>query len=325
MRKIKEVLRLKFELGLGLRQIARSCSIGLGTVHEYLQRAEAAGVTWPLAGRLGRRAGGSRAVRRCRHGQRPTRAGHAGLRRHSRAAAATPRIVTLQLLWEEYRQANPDGYATAASASCISAGVGKQDVVLRQEHKAGEKMFVDWAGATIPIHDRSGGPAQAGASVRGGARRQFLHLRRGHARSSRWKLDRRAHAGLRVLQGVPKLVVPDNTKTGVTKACRYDPDLNPTYQEMAMHYGVGVVPARPYKPRDKAKVEIGVQLAERWIMAALRHRKFFSLEELNQAIRELLRKLNQRPFRKRDGSRAQSVRSTRQTGAESAARRTVSI
>ena len=105
-------------------------------------------------------------------------------------------------------------------------------------------------------------------------------------------------------QGVPKLVVPDNTKTGVTKACRYDPDLNPTYQEMAMHYGVGVVPARPYKPRDKAKVESGVQLAERWIIAALRHRKFFSLEELNQAIRELRDRINQRPFRKREGSRA---------------------
>ena len=105
-------------------------------------------------------------------------------------------------------------------------------------------------------------------------------------------------------QGVPKLVVPDNTKTGVTKACRYDPDLNPTYQEMAMHYGVGVVPARPYKPRDKAKVESGVQLAERWIIAALRHRKFFSIEELNQAIRELRDRINQRPFRKREGSQA---------------------
>lgn len=105
-------------------------------------------------------------------------------------------------------------------------------------------------------------------------------------------------------QGVPKLVVPDNTKTGVIKAYRYDPDLNPTYQEMAMHYGVGVVPARPYKPRDKAKVESGVQLAERWIIAALRNRKFFSLEELNQAIRELRDRINQRPFRKREDSRA---------------------
>jgi transposase len=97
-------------------------------------------------------------------------------------------------------------------------------------------------------------------------------------------------------QGLPKLVVPYNTKTGVTKACRYDPDLNPTYQEMAMHYGIGLVPARPYKPRDKAKVESGVLLVERWIIAALRNQKFFSIEELNQAIRELRDRINQRPF-----------------------------
>jgi len=100
------------------------------------------------------------------------------------------------------------------------------------------------------------------------------------------------------------LTVPDNTKTAVTRACRYDPDLNPTYQEFAVHYGMGVVPARPYRPRDKAKVESGVQVCERWIIAALRHRKFFHLGELNQAIRELLARLNDRPFRKRDGSRS---------------------
>jgi transposase len=104
--------------------------------------------------------------------------------------------------------------------------------------------------------------------------------------------------------GVPRLLVPDNLRTGVSRACRYDPDLNPTYQEMAMHYGVGVVPARPYRPRDKAKVEVGVQVVERWIIAALRHRKFFRLEEVNCAVRELLERLNQRPFRKREGSRA---------------------
>ena len=106
--------------------------------------------------------------------------------------------------------------------------------------------------------------------------------------------------------GVAELLIPDNTKTGVSKACRYEPDLNPTYQEMAMHYGLGVLPARRRKPRDKAKVEAGVLLAERWILAALRHRQFFSLVELNRAIRELLLKLNQHPFKKREGSR-QSV------------------
>ena len=100
------------------------------------------------------------------------------------------------------------------------------------------------------------------------------------------------------------LAVPDNTKTGVTKAHRYDPDVNPTYHTFAAHYGFGVLPARPYKPRDKAVVENAVQVAQRWIIAALRHRKFFSLEEANQAIGELLHRLNHRPFRKRDGSRA---------------------
>jgi transposase len=109
-------------------------------------------------------------------------------------------------------------------------------------------------------------------------------------------------------QGTPKLVIPDNTKTGVTKACCYDPDLNPTYQEMGMDYGVGVVPAPPHKPRDKAKAESGVLLAGRWIIAALRHRKFFFIEELNQAIRELRDRINQRPFRKREGFTSIAVR-----------------
>jgi transposase len=104
--------------------------------------------------------------------------------------------------------------------------------------------------------------------------------------------------------GVPRLLIPDNLRTGVSRACRYDPDLNPTYQEFAMHYDVGVVPARPYRARDKAKVEVGVQVAERWIIAALRHQKFFRLADLNHAIRELLERLNQRPFKKREGSRA---------------------
>ena len=104
--------------------------------------------------------------------------------------------------------------------------------------------------------------------------------------------------------GCPKLLIPDNTKTGVIRACRYDPDLNPTYQDMAMHYGIGVMPARPYKPRDKAKVESGVQVVQRWIVAALRHHRFFSVAEANQAIWELLEKLNARPFKKRSGSRA---------------------
>src|SRR5262249_27113687 len=103
--------------------------------------------------------------------------------------------------------------------------------------------------------------------------------------------------------GGPRLLVPDNPRTGVSRACRYDPDLNPTYQEMAMHYGVGVIPARPYRPRDKAKFEVGVHVAERWI-AALRHQQVCRMAEVHRAIRELRERLNQRPFKKREGSRA---------------------
>jgi transposase len=212
--------------------------------------------------------------------------------------------VTQQLLWEEYRQANPDGYRYSRFCELYQRWRRKQDVVLRQEHKAGEKLFVDWAGTTIPICDRNGGPVQQAhlfVAVLGAS--SYTHAEAtGDEQLANWI---GAHVrAFEFYQGVPRLVVPDNTKTGVTKACRYDPDLNPTYQEMAMHYGVGVVPARPYKPRDKAKVESAVQLAERWIIAALRHRKFFSIEELNQAIRELRDHINQRPFRKREGSRA---------------------
>ena len=213
--------------------------------------------------------------------------------------------MTLQLLWEEYRQANPDGYRYSRFCELYQRWRSKLDVVLRQEHKAGEKMFVDWAGATIPVYDRHTGQAWPGAAVRGHARRQFLHLGRSHARSADGIVAALPRPRLRTFSAASRrLTVPDNTKTGVTKAHRYDPDLNPTYYNFALHCGFGIVPARPYKPRDKAKVENAVQVAQRWIVAALRHHKFFSLEELNEAIRELLTKLNHRPFRKRDGSRA---------------------
>ena len=176
--------------------------------------------------------------------------------------------------------------------------------MLRQEHKAGEKMFVDWAGATIPVHDSATGqawPASLFVAVLGASSYTYAEATRDQQLEA-W-IQAHIHA-LEFYGGVPKLAVPDNTKTAVTRACRYDPDLNPTYQELAVHYGMGVVPARPYKPRDKAKVESGVQVVQRWIVAALRNRKFFNLPELNQAIRELLVRLNDRSFRKRDGSRA---------------------
>lgn len=304
MRKIKEVLRLRLELGLGQRQIARSCGIGLSTVHEYLERASAAGIGWPLPEGLSEeeleaKLFGNPAVPARAAQPRPQpdwKAVHEQLQQH--------RHLTLQLLWQEYRQAHPEGYRYSWFCERYQHWRRHLDVVLRQEHKAGEKMFVDWAGATIPVYDSATGkawPAALFVSVLGASSYTYAEATRDQQLEA-W-IQAHIHA-LEFFGGVPRLAVPDNTKTAVTRACRYDPDLNPTYQEFAVHYGMGVVPARPYKPRDKAKAESAVQVVERWIVAALRNRKFFSLQELNQAIRELLVQLNERPFRKRDGSRA---------------------
>jgi transposase len=302
MRKIKEVLRLRFELGLGQRQIARSCSIGQGTVHEYLKRAQVAGVSWPLPEgwddrRLEEALYGP-ALRHVCESRKPIpdfAQLHEELQRH--------RHLTLQLAWEEYRHAHPDGYAYSQFCELYRRWRRHLDVVLRQDHKAGEKLFVDYAGDTIAIHDPQGGAERQASifvAVLGASNYAYAEA------TESQELENWIGSHIRAFEflgGVPKLVIPDNTRTGVNRVCRYEPDLNRTYHELAMHYGVGVLPARPYKPRDKAKVESGVLLVERWIVAALRHRKFFSLAELNQAIRELLIKLNQRPFRKRPGCR----------------------
>jgi transposase len=302
MRKIKEVLRLKYEVGLGHRQIALSCSIGLGTVHDYLIRAGAAGIRWPLPegwddDQVEAVLYGSETVR----ARQPERATPDFAALHEQRQKS--KHVTLRLLWEEYRVANPDGYQYSRFCYLYQRWRGTRDVVLRQEYKAGEKLFFDWAGPTIPIYSRTGGEtrqahlfvAVLGASgytyAEATSDEQMINWLTAHMRAFEF------------MGGLPKLIIPDNTRTGVARACRYDPDLNPTYQQMALHYGVGVVPARPYKPRDKAKVENGVLVVERWIIAALRNHRFFAIEDLNQAIRELLTKLNQRPFRKREGTR----------------------
>ena len=302
MRKYTEVLRLRFELDLSQDQIARSCSISQGSVSKCLRRARAAGISWPLPedwdeAQLEEALFGH-PLRRY-ESRRPTpdfARLHQELQSH--------RHLTLQLLWEEYRQSHPDGYGYSRFCELYHRWRRRLDVVLRQDHKAGEKLFVDYAGDTVPIHDPKGGPPRQASifvAVLGASNYTYAE--------ATWSQGLEDWLGAHVrafefLGSVPRLVVPDNAKTGVSRACRYEPDLNPAYQEMARHYSVGVLPARRRKPRDKAKAETGVLLVERWIVAALRHRKFFGLAELNQAIRELLGKLNQKPFRKREGSRA---------------------
>jgi len=302
MRKIKEVLRLKFELRLGNRQIARSCSINHNTVCDYVRRATAAGLDrWPLPADLDDAAIETRLFppNRTRAAVRPM-PGWPSIHDELRGN----KHVTLQLLWQEYKLASPDGYSYTRFCELYQQWSAQLDVVLRQEHRAGEKMFVDYAGATVPIIDSKTGEIQEASifvAVLGASSYTYAE--------ASWNQDLPSWIGshiraLEFFQGSPALWIPDNLKNAVTRPCRYEPDLNPTYQEMAVHYGAAVIPARVRKPRDKAKVEAGVLVVERWILAALRKRRFFSLAALNQAIAELLERLNYRLFRKLEGSRA---------------------
>jgi transposase len=298
MRKLKEVLRLN-SLGLKQQQIARSCLIAQSTVHQYLKAAAAAGVRWPLPPDWDDRrleeavSGAPRPMQVWRKSEKPD----FGSIRHE---LQRHRHLTLQLVWEEYRQDHPDGYSYSRFCELYRHWVRKLDVVLRHEYRAGETLFVDYAGDKIPIYDRHTGEVDFQASlfvaVLGASSYTFAEATRSQDLSCWISSHIRA---LEFMGGAPEVVVPDNTKTGVKHPCRYEPELNPTYRELAEHYGFAVVPARPYRPRDKAKVEAGVQLAQRWIIAALRRRKFFNLGDLNEAIMELLDGLNGRCFRKR--------------------------
>ena len=303
MRKIKEVLRLHYEQKLGQRQIARSANVSQSTVHEYLAKAHAAGLGWPLGEEWDEaRLSAALFPVKAAPGKPPQRPEPDF--RVLRQQREKHRELTLELLWEEYREHYPDGYSYSRFCKLYRQWKKRQDVVLRQEHRPGEKLFLDWAGATIAIHHADGTLIQAPlfVSALGVSSYTYAEATANQQMENWLKVQMNA---FEFYGGCPQLLVPDNTKTGVTRACNYEPDLNPTYQEFAAHYRVAVLPARPYKPRDKAKVESAVQVVQRWILMRLRQRKFLSLAECNQAIRDLLGYLNQRPFRKRrDESRA---------------------
>jgi transposase len=302
MRKLKEVLRLH-SLGLSQHQIARSCSISQSTVHEYVSAAQAANVKWPVPEEWG-----DQQIEQALFPQRPA---PAVWRKHPEPDWArihqelqTHKDLTLQLVWQEQRESDPEGYGYSRFCELYRRWLQKLDLVLRQEHRAGEKMFVDYAGATIPIHDPQSGdvrPAAVFVAVLGASSYTFAEATTGQDLRNWIGSHRRA---FEFFGGVVEVVVPDNLKSAVSQPRYYEPDLNPTYRDLAEHYGVAIIPARPYRARDKAKAEVGVQVVQRWIVAALRKRKFFSLEEVNQAIAELLVRLNERSFRKRPGNRA---------------------
>jgi transposase len=301
MRKVREIMRLGLNCQMGCREIARSCSISHSTVSEYLNRVKVMGLTYGEIenmsdGELEELVKGGRAAKANDNGrpQPDWEMIHNELKKSG---------VTLQLLWQEYKQIHPDGYQSTQFCELYSRWKKKLTVSLRQSYKAGEKMFVDYAGQTVPVVNADSGEvrdAQVFVAVLGASNYTYAE--------ATWDQGLGSWTGSHVrafeyFGGVPRIVVPDNLKSGVSRACRYEPDLNPTYQEMATHYGTAIIPARVRKPKDKAKAEGAVLIVERWILAALRNRTFFSLTELNEAISGLLDKLNRRPFKKLEGSR----------------------
>jgi transposase len=302
MRKIKDVLRLH-AAGLSQRHIATSLKLSNGVVCKYLRLAQTAGVSWPLppdwndqdlAQRLSPPVELTDVA--VLHGAEPDFVTiHQELKRKG---------VTRQLLWEEYQHAHPnDAYSYPQFCLLYRTWAGRLQRSLRQTHLAGEKLFVDYAGPTAAVVDASTGeikPAQIFVAVWGASNFTYAEATWTQALPDWIGSHVRAFT---FFGGVPALIVPDNLKAAVSVACRYEPELNPTYADLAAHYGTAVLPARPYKPKDKAKVEVGVQVVERWILARLRHHTFFSLSDLNAAIRALLVELNHRPFKKLPGSR----------------------
>ncbi len=302
MRKIREILRLRYEVGLSARNIARSLNMGHSTVNDALARAAAAGLTWPLPDELSHSDIEDRLYPAPPQSdeRRPTPEMlkiHTELKRKG---------VTLQTLWIEYKTEHPDGYQYSRFCDLYHEWRGSVDVVMRQTYRAGEKLFVDYAGMTAPVIDPATGEvkeAQVFLAVLGAS--NYTYAEATWTQSLEDWIGSHCRA-FEFFGGVPEVVVPDNLKAGVSHASFYEPDMNPTYQDLATHYGVAIMPARPAKPRDKAKVEAGVLIAERSILARIRDRKFFSLGRLNEAIGEYLEKLNTKPFQKLPGSRRET-------------------
>jgi len=303
MRKIRSALRQE-ALGLTVREIARALGLSPTTAGEYLRRASRAGLSWPLPEDLDDTELERRLYRRLE--ERPETRPlpdwtwvHTELRR---------KHVTLMLLWQEHKAEHPDAHEYSQFCELYRRWAGSLSVWMRQEHRGGEKLFVDYSGDGIPWFEPATGQhrvAQLFVAAQGASNAAFA-CATPTQRLPDW-LSSHVKA-LEFFRGVPAVLVPDQTKTAVSKHCRYDPELNPAYEELAAHYGTCVIPARPGHPKDKAVVEGAVLIAQRWIIAALRNRSFYSLDEVNEAIRELLPRYNQKRMRKVGKSRDELFR-----------------
>jgi len=301
MRKLREVLRLGLYAKMAIRAIHRSLKLSLGAIQKILSKAKTLGLTWDaieqlddvqLADLFYPRSDNQLSAQ---FEQPDWGELHRELSRKG---------VTKLLLWEEYTQSYPNrSYSYSQYCFLYSEWIKKQKRSMRQVHKAGEKLFVDYAGQTIPIVCVATGEvefAQVFVAVLGASNYVFAEATRSQKLID-WT-GSHVHA-FEFFGGVPELIIPDNLRSGVNKSCRYDPDLNRAYQQLGEHYGTVIIPARPRKPKDKSKAEIGVQIIERWILARLRHHTFFSLAELNQCIQLLLEEVNNKPFQRLKGTR----------------------
>jgi transposase len=305
MRQAREIIRLKFSAGMATREIARRLGLAPSTVRETLSRLASAGLSWPLGEGLSDTdlEAGLYANRRSKRGHRlhaepDWPAVHRELKR---------KHVTLQIVWDEYFAAQPGGYSYSRFCELYRGFEKKLSPTMRQTHAAGERLFVDYAGDGVPVViDRHTGEmrkAQIFVAVLGASSFTFAHASWTQTLPD-W-IDAHVRA-LDAIGGVPELIVPDNTKTAIIKSCLYDPQVNRTYADMAAHFGTAILPARPRRPRDKAKVEQAVLIVERWLLGRLRHRTFHGLADVNAAIADLMIHLNEaRPIRRLGVTRRQ--------------------
>ncbi len=292
MRRVREMLKLKLEGGLSTQEVARRTGVARSTLREMFARFEQSGLAWPIPAEIG-----DPELEVRLYGERGSKRGH---RRQSEPDWAMVnrelkrKHVTLQILWDEYIAAHPEGYKYSRFCELYRGWERRLPVTMRQTYLGGEKLFVDYAGDTVPVLvNGAGGLTRAAhifVAVMGASSLSFalatwsetlIDWVEGHVRAFDY------------FGGAPSLVVPDNPKVAVIKACFYDPQVNRTYADLIAHYDTAVLPARPRKPRDKAKVEAAVRIVERWLLGKLRHRRFHSLADVNAAIAELLTALNE--------------------------------
>jgi transposase len=301
MRKIREVLRLKFDCALSGHQIAHSCQISRSTVADYLHRLETAGLSWPLPEDLSEEDLDKKlfppgASDSCAKPLPDFDYIYRELKAHKKFN------LTLDLLWREYKEQYPEGYQYTQFSVLYRRWQKKLDYSMRQDHRGGEKLFVDYGEGLNLVDSKSGEPVSTQLFVAVWGASNYTYAEATLTQQLPDWIGSHTRAFL-YFGCLPKIVVPDCLRSAVSRACHYEPDLNPTYAEMAEHYGICVLPARPAHPRDKAKVETGVLIAKRWILSALRHRTFYGLAELNGAIGKLLERLNSRALRKLKQSR----------------------